>query len=637
MSVGGRNRTRPSATDKHIVDDEVANVGEEFSVIAGAGAVAGCITVDTVVVGTIDAEDSTEGLTKCTEEGEREGEATMMNPIPGFPPLTTTAATTTTTTTATGNRSRERKTTSSISSSTRASGSSGGTSRPRAGNVGNGGHTSSSSTTANNRRAKAVYSTFSTDHLSILSSTTSSVRTGCSIATMMDGSSSIDGTYSENGTVSPTTTRTRAHTNINTDDAYFVAHHHHHGATGAGAYASDDENVILKLNIRHHEDDHHHGHSSFEDTSQIPHRDDHRRDGGVIDTHSSSSDRAVCVTESEGMRGVGGLMTTTITSTNASMSSGVPDAYNKLAASTFLSEPYSIDRHPYDMVCGEGGRDIGAPSSLMTSSSASSHMTPHMSSMTSMPIPLHHPSVDAAFSTSSSMSGPCHSHSSPLVASSSSSSSHHHNNNNNTTPPLNVELRKVRLLMEFEEKSKINEWPANTSVHCYWCCHRFDSVPFGVPIKFSNGKFHVVGCFCGLSCAAAYNFAHGASYDEIWERYSLINMLAVQTGSGTSGVVKPAPDRLSLTMFGGHLSIDEFRRFPSTHKTTVLNFPPMMTMTQQIEEINDCDIRMTYRYIPLDHERVNRYQEKIKLKRSKPLINFKNTLDHSMNLKYAIP
>ena len=59
----------------------------------------------------------------------------------------------------------------------------------------------------------------------------------------------------------------------------------------------------------------------------------------------------------------------------------------------------------------------------------------------------------------------------------------------------------------------------------------------------------------------------------------------------------------------------------------------MMTLTQQIEEINESDINSEFKYIPLDTDRINKYKEKIKLKRTKPITEFKNTLDHAMNLK----
>jgi hypothetical protein len=194
-------------------------------------------------------------------------------------------------------------------------------------------------------------------------------------------------------------------------------------------------------------------------------------------------------------------------------------------------------------------------------------------------------------------------------------------------------LKVIRLLTEFEEKSKSGEWPSNTSVHCYWCCHRFNNAPFGLPVRYAGDQFHVVGCFCSLECACAHNFASKESIDECLNRYSLINMLAHRLGLGRS--VRPAPNRLSLSMFGGHLTIDEFRAFTGTGRQVIVNSPPMMTVTQQVEEVHESDMRSEYKYIPLDNERVSRYQEKIRLKRTKPLVNFKNTLDHTMKLKYA--
>ncbi len=192
-------------------------------------------------------------------------------------------------------------------------------------------------------------------------------------------------------------------------------------------------------------------------------------------------------------------------------------------------------------------------------------------------------------------------------------------------------LKVVELLKDFEMKSKASEWPVTTSIACYWCCHKFNTVPFGIPVKFYKDKFHVFGCFCSLECAAAYNFNFTESQDETWERYNLINLLSRKLGHVNR--VKPAPNRLALKMFGGHMEIEDFRRFTETQKVLNINFPPMMTLTQQIEELNECDVSSEYRYIPLDHERINKYKEKLTLRRTKPVTEFKHTLDHMMNLK----
>lgn len=207
------------------------------------------------------------------------------------------------------------------------------------------------------------------------------------------------------------------------------------------------------------------------------------------------------------------------------------------------------------------------------------------------------------------------------------------------TPKLVVPnaLKVVNLLKDFEEKNKNNEWPTSTSIHCYWCSHRFDGPPMGVPLKHIDDKFHVFGCFCSLECAAAFNFAGKCSHDESLERYHLINLLARKLGR--TGRVRVAPDRLSLTMFGGHLSIEEFRSFSSTSKMININFPPMLSMTQQIEEFNESDVMSSAdnRYIPLDADRVNRYRDKIISRRTTGAKSGgKNTLDDAMKIRSIV-
>jgi len=194
----------------------------------------------------------------------------------------------------------------------------------------------------------------------------------------------------------------------------------------------------------------------------------------------------------------------------------------------------------------------------------------------------------------------------------------------------------VRLLADFGEKSRNSEWPMSTNVYCHWCCHPFQGVPIGLPIKMTMNEqqYCVTGCYCSLECACAYNFASRESVDERLSRYSLLNGLAVRIGCIAQTPIRPAPDRLTLNIFGGHLSIDEFRLYASSSDRYIItNTSPMISVTQQFEELNEQDTHSEYRYVPLDSERVCRFQEKIKLKRNKPLLNTKNTLDQSMKLK----
>jgi hypothetical protein len=197
----------------------------------------------------------------------------------------------------------------------------------------------------------------------------------------------------------------------------------------------------------------------------------------------------------------------------------------------------------------------------------------------------------------------------------------------------NEGVKVISILKDFEEKNKHNEWPMSTSISCYWCCHRFNNAPFGIPINYINDTFEVFGCFCSLECAAAYNFSENTCQDEMWERYQLINMLNRRLKLGK--VVKAAPPRLSLKMFGGHMEIEQFRGFTPANKFVNINFPPMTSVTQQLEEINDFELCNDFKYIPIDNERVNKYKEKIAFKRNKPLVDTNKSLESTMNLKYS--
>jgi hypothetical protein len=202
--------------------------------------------------------------------------------------------------------------------------------------------------------------------------------------------------------------------------------------------------------------------------------------------------------------------------------------------------------------------------------------------------------------------------------------------NDTETPAQHLKI--VDVLKDFEQKNKNNEWPSNTSIACYWCCHKFNNAPYGIPVSYNNGRFDVFGCFCSLECAAAYNFKVNNSIDEVWERYNLINLLSRHLGHGR--LIKPAPDKMTLKMFGGFMDIDAFRGYSHSNKVININFPPMTSLTQQIEEINEYELNPDMRYIPLDNERINRCKEKMIFKRTKPLTNEKTSLESSMNVKY---
>ena len=63
------------------------------------------------------------------------------------------------------------------------------------------------------------------------------------------------------------------------------------------------------------------------------------------------------------------------------------------------------------------------------------------------------------------------------------------------------------------------DWLYHTDVCCWWCCHEFQTVPLGLPLKYKDNKYLIKGVFCTFGCMLAY--------DEIYNLSSkyLINQL----------------------------------------------------------------------------------------------------------------
>lgn len=118
---------------------------------------------------------------------------------------------------------------------------------------------------------------------------------------------------------------------------------------------------------------------------------------------------------------------------------------------------------------------------------------------------------------------------------------------------------------------------------CWWCCHSFDGQIYGIPIKKEKDIYITKGNFCSLNCCKSYNNNEGLKLFETQKRNILINMLNKELSKNNEFVdVKEAPPRETLKIFGGSLTIEEFRE-----KKTILKliYPPIITIIPDLEEI----------------------------------------------------
>eukprot|EP00798_Chlamydomonas_sp_ICE-L_P019581 gene19581-26264_t len=152
-------------------------------------------------------------------------------------------------------------------------------------------------------------------------------------------------------------------------------------------------------------------------------------------------------------------------------------------------------------------------------------------------------------------------------------------------------------------------WPIHINSACFWCAHKFFNTPIGLPVKMKDNKFHTCGCFCSLECAASFNFNCCDLCQNKWFSYQLLNRLASKLGS--KEIVKQAPSRFALKMFGGWMDIEEFRM---SNKLIAVLPHPMVSVVQYMEEIMPCDaVKTSTSFVQLDHERVQKYTQLLEI------------------------
>lgn len=187
------------------------------------------------------------------------------------------------------------------------------------------------------------------------------------------------------------------------------------------------------------------------------------------------------------------------------------------------------------------------------------------------------------------------------------------------------------MLLQFKNANNKNIWPTHTSIYCWWDCHPFNSKPVGLPIRKKGDEFELIGCFCSYNCACSYNnlFSGGKAA----ERNSLLHLMYRTLHKVKNIEIKPAPSKEILTIFGGNITIDEFRNDTFINNFDIhINYPPLISIIPQTEIIN------SYRpdkntYIPINKKKIEIIENNKKTKVATIIKTKKNTLDAYMNIK----
>ena len=159
-----------------------------------------------------------------------------------------------------------------------------------------------------------------------------------------------------------------------------------------------------------------------------------------------------------------------------------------------------------------------------------------------------------------------------------------------------------------------------SNVCCWWCCHPFPGPSLHYPYKYDDRRRHfsTTGYFCSWECIKSYAMdTAGARAGEVQMNIALMRK---QANNNKYISTRPAPKRLALKMFGGTLSIEEFRASTSNV------FVTMPWETHIIPIVASVASTLT-RTLPVDGPK-----DDLVLRRTKPLARAKSSLEASLGI-----
>jgi hypothetical protein len=192
---------------------------------------------------------------------------------------------------------------------------------------------------------------------------------------------------------------------------------------------------------------------------------------------------------------------------------------------------------------------------------------------------------------------------------------------------------KSTMLVQYHNSAERKEIPMQSDAACFWCCHSFSHRPVVLPIRDTGEYLQVMGNFCSPECAVAYLFDMRQDSHTRWEQLALLYRVY---GEACHGKIHPAPHRTVLTLFGGSLSIQEYRQMIQSQKVRVdVHLPPMVSIlaTMDTKPIDFYDAGLTKNVNETVKERLQKAEEVLRLRRTKPLKAWESTLDACINLK----
>jgi hypothetical protein len=192
---------------------------------------------------------------------------------------------------------------------------------------------------------------------------------------------------------------------------------------------------------------------------------------------------------------------------------------------------------------------------------------------------------------------------------------------------------KSTLLVQFKNSAEVKKIPETSDAACFWCCYTFTHRPVVLPTRDTGEPLIVTGTFCCPECTVSYLFDMRQDSHTRWEQLALIYRVYSEA---CKGKIHPAPPKSILKLFGGSLSIDEYRGLIQSYKVRVdLHLPPMVSIlaTMDTKPVDFYDSGLTKNVNETIKELLQKAEEVLRLRRTKPLKAWESTLDACINLK----
>ena len=200
-----------------------------------------------------------------------------------------------------------------------------------------------------------------------------------------------------------------------------------------------------------------------------------------------------------------------------------------------------------------------------------------------------------------------------------------------------VKRQSKQLLQVFAK-----EWPAHSPYACWVDCHTFNTTPVGIPHSFIDGVFYCYGNFCSYNCGKRYLCPNVEDDDDISmmqtindifimddksEKLQLLELLChIETGNPLNEPIRMSSKRMTLKLFGGDKTIEDYRNGFNKNTTYHIFKSPLIPISYLMEECSTKgDTRKKARVISLDTLKIQKAFDLLMQEKDK-----NNTVLHKM-------